>query len=190
MNTKDNYEPGAVRLPKVCQIGVAVKDARKTGKHLSDVLGIGPWYRPSPGTIYEEHFLNGQDKIEVEDDILLAFSGSLQIELIEPKCIENDIYHEHIVRFGEGIHHLGFCATDIDRDTRALQASGYNIIQTGLIKSGQGFGSSITKYAYFDSREAGGMIIELIQTKLFGISIPMSRLLFEVGCLLGDMEKI
>lgn len=186
---KDNYMLNAVKFPKACQIGVVVKNTKKTSEHLSNALGIGPWYRPNPKTMYEEHFLKGQEKIEVEDDILLAFSGPLQIELIEPKSIENDIYHEHLIRIGEGIHHLGFCVSNIDHNIRTLQSSGFDIIQTGMIKSGEGFGSSLTRYAYFNARNTGGIIIELIQTKLFGMSIPMSRFLFEVGCMLGDVVK-
>ena len=188
-NKKNNPVFNMLQLPKVRQIGVVVKSTEETSRYYSDTFGIGPWYRPNPKTIREEHFLNGREKIEVKDDILLAFSGSLQIELIEPRSIENDIYHEHLIKFGEGIHHLGFCISDIDQRTEALQATGIDIIQTGVMKSGGAFGGSITRYAYFDTRKTGGIIIELIQTKLFGVSIPMSRLLFEAGCLFGDMKR-
>jgi len=177
-----------LKLPKLSQLGIVVNDINKTVKYLSDTFGIGPWFRA--GLSDTEHNLKGKERINYETDIVLAFSGKIQIELIEHIEGDRNIYIEHLEKKGEGIHHIGFFVSDIDKRLEAADQMGIDVLQSGIIKSVGKGGGSVTKYAYLDTEEIGGIIIEYIQTKFVGVNIKMSRFWRDFGNITGDVENM
>jgi hypothetical protein len=84
----------------------------------------------------------------------LAVMGELQIELIQP-LEGKTTYGEFLEKWGDGIHHLGFHVDNLDERVAAMQKLGIDVLM-----SGERVGA---KFAYLDTDEIVGMIIELIQ---------------------------
>ena len=177
-----------LRLPPVRQIGIVVSDMGRAVSYFSETFGIGPWFRPHFSKV--EHRDKGTRVINTDLDIVMAFSGAIQYELINPKGPDRSFYLDHLERHGEGIHHLGFYVSDMEKKLDAVKRLGIGVLQAGFIESKGKSGGSVTDYAYLDTTEIGGIIFELIRTRFMGIPIGMSRFWFEMGTLMGDLEKI
>jgi methylmalonyl-CoA/ethylmalonyl-CoA epimerase len=175
-------------LPAVGQIGIVVKSIDETVRYLSGTFNIGPWFRPRETR--EEHLLRGVEKINVDIDMVMAFSGKVQYELIQHRGGDRSIHRDYLDTYGEGIHHLGFYVSNIDERLNMLEEIGIGVLQSGYIKTMGRAGESHTSYAYLDTARIGGIILELIDTKYLGMSIRMSRFWFQLGSVTGDIEKI
>jgi hypothetical protein len=81
-----------VKLPKVSQIGIVVPDIGKAVHFFSKFLNIKPWFRSK--TTSNDAAFKGES-FSLELDIALAFSGGMEIELIQMltdrECIYSDI---------------------------------------------------------------------------------------------------
>jgi catechol 2,3-dioxygenase-like lactoylglutathione lyase family enzyme len=177
-----------LKLPRLNQLGIVIKDMDRAMDYFSRTFGLGPWFRA--GLADEEHYRGGTERIQFDLDIVMAFSGGIMLELISHLKGDRNIYLDHLEEHGEGIHHLGFFVNDFDRRMEAVRDAGIGVLQSGIIRSGGKVGGSETKYAYLDTAETGGIIFEYIQTKFMGMAIKMSRPWFEMGVLTGDLEKI
>jgi len=69
-------------LPKIGQIGIVVNDMDTSIQHYSKLLNLGSWFRSK--TIEHEILFRGR-KIILELDLLFAYSGGIQVELIDVK---------------------------------------------------------------------------------------------------------
>ena len=173
-----------LNLPPIRQLGIVVKSIDRSLPYYSNILNIKPWYRAEIETS-EIYYKDKQ--IELELDLAVGYSGALQFELIEVGEGDRNIYTDLIEKQGEGLHHIGFVVSDIDKGIDALQKCGFQPLQHGSLKTK---GKAITRFAYFDSIERCGYIIELIQTTLFGFNVGQSRFLMKLGKLLGDIDTI
>ncbi len=80
--------------------------------------------------------------------------GPLEIELIQP--ISECIQKEYLDNNGEGIHHIAFFVKDIDEEVEKKAAKGYKVVQRGWRPTSGG-------YAFFDTQESCGFMLEIIQ---------------------------
>jgi len=174
----------AFNVPRISQLGIVVENVERAIEFYSEFLGIKPWYR---GMIAEKETLYRGNEIKLNLDIVLAYSGKLMIELIQVLDGDKNIYSEHLDKYGEGLHHIGIEVTDFDEKMAVASDLGIKVLQSGFIKSK---GGAITKYAYFDTVDLCGYIVELIETRLFGFPVGMSQLMMSLGCLLGDVSKL
>jgi len=174
--------PFELNLPPMRQLGIIVKNINHSLPYYSNVLNIKPWYHAE---IAHSEIYYKDKKIEVELDLAVGYSGSLQFELIEVGKGDRNIYTDLIEKQGEGLHHIGFVVSGIDQKIEAFRKNGLQPLQYGTLKTK---GKAVTRFAYFDSMERCGYIIELIQTTLFGISVGQSRFLMKLGNLLGDIQ--
>lgn len=189
MNPSVPVIPDEFGFPDIRQVGIVVQNIDRTVRSYARSFGIGPWFKPK--FTKEEHRLRGEEIIGDEIDIAIAFSGRTQIELIQPVSGNQSIYWRHLETHGEGIHHLGFYVSNIEDRLAALAKNGVSVLQSGVIhSSGKLGGGSITNYAYLDTADAAGVILELIQTRFLGINIRMSRFWFEIGSLTGDVDRM
>lgn len=177
-----------LRLPAVGQIGIVVNSIDETVRYFSEIFSIGPWFRPRETR--EDHLLRGVERIDADIDMVMAFSGRVQYELIQHRGGDRSIHSDFLDTYGEGIHHLGFYVSNIDERLNMLEEMGIGVLQSGYIKTMGRAGESHTSYAYLDTARIGGIIFELIDTKYLGMSIRMSRFWFEIGSVTGDIEKI
>jgi len=188
MDEKKKSMRKRLSLPSMKQVGIVTKDLDNTMRYFRETLGIRPWFIPKFSGL--EHYRRGKTRIEFGVRLAFAYSGNIQIEIIEPGKGDDNTYSDHLKKYGEGIHHLGFYVGDLKKRLSALKAAGVEIEQSGVIKSGGKVGGSATRYAYLDTRKTGGVIFELIQTDFLGMHIGMSRFWFELGAITGDLVKL
>jgi len=134
------------------QIGVIVKDAVASAKMLESILGIGPFQilkRPPEEIIYK----GKKQTFQITNG--LAFLGSTQIELIE--VVSGDCCQaEFLRRTGGGLHHIGLFVDDMDEELAKAKERGIDVLQTGTAVGA-------IRWAYLDTEEKYGLVIELMQ---------------------------
>lgn len=139
-----------LQLPDVGQIGVVVKDVDQVVDFLQTTFGLGPF------RIQEAEAPNVWDRGEekhIKARLAFAMLGQVELELIQ--ILEGDSVHLEFLRtHGEGLHHLGFRVKDFQAKLEQAKAMGFKVLQTGPWRR---------FYAYLDTRECGGVIIELIE---------------------------
>jgi methylmalonyl-CoA/ethylmalonyl-CoA epimerase len=167
-----------LKLPKLGQIGYVVKDVDKTVAYYKDTFGIRPWMlldeRPEP-------CIEKGKEVHPLLRIALAYMGPVQVELIQ--VVEGESVHlNHPEESLWRIHHLGFMVQDIERRLDACQKLGIGVLQRGTIRD---IGFTVD-YAYLDTLEQAGVIMELIQWRLGALPLPTNRLTFNILCLAGS----
>jgi catechol 2,3-dioxygenase-like lactoylglutathione lyase family enzyme len=88
--------------------------------------------------------------------IMMFHFGNIDLEFIEPGP-EPSAWRDLLERKGPGFHHLAFRTRNLTRDTAALEGEGHGLLQRGEFQSGTG------RYAYFDTEEALGGLVELLE---------------------------
>lgn len=177
-----------LKLPKIRHMGIVVEDIDRAVKYYSDIFRMGPWFKSRVPA--GENYLRDEKKINTEYETASTFSGRMEYQLIEVKGGDRDACLEHLERHGEGFHHVGGYVKDIETRLSAYKELGIGVLQTGVVKTGGNMGSVVTKYAYLDTAAIGGVVFELIQIELLGLNINSSRLWFELGSLVGSIEKM
>ena len=184
MKQPDIRSISRIKLPNVNQIGILVKDIPEAVAYYTKLLNIGHWYRSN--TIKHEIIYRGKP-INAEADIVLAFQGGVEIELIQVKSKEENVYSDMLAKSGGGIHHLGFTVSGYDDKLKKMKANGIEVLQSGVITTK---GSAITRYAYLDTIKQCGIISELIATTLKGLPMPHCKFIMDIGCITGDVERV
>ena len=135
------------------QVGVVVRDLDQA-KAFYERLGIGPFVEgPSAHTL--ERRIYGELAPDASVRGAIAQMGSIEFELLEPiagRTVQRDFLEQH----GEGVVHICAYSDDIDRDIEELTGLGYEVLSEGWIEDGGHF-------AYFDTRQVGGLVLELYQ---------------------------
>jgi hypothetical protein len=151
---------GALRAPgtaPVHQIGVVVASCDEAVERYSALLGYGNWRRSSFGSgDVERMTLRGSEAVY---SMKLAYAGDApEIELIEPLDGQS-LYSEWLSERGEGLHHMAVVVTSLDDAIAALERTGFANIQSGHGFAPDGKGG----YAYFDTVDALGFILEAVE---------------------------
>ena len=136
------------------QLGVVVRDLEQA-QAFYERLGIGPFEEgPSAHALRREIY--GEEAPDVAVRGSIAKMDNIEFELLQPVS-GNSIQAEFLERYGEGVVHLCAFTDDIERDKTQLTDLGYKIISEGWLSDGGHF-------AYFDTRETGGLVLELFET--------------------------
>lgn len=136
------------------QIGVVVRDLDQA-KAFYERLGIGPFVEgPSAHALRREIY--GEPAGDAAVRGALAPMGDIEFELLQPVS-GNTIQAEFLERHGEGVVHLCAFTDDLERDKEELTGLGYEVISEGWLSDGGHF-------AYFDTRQVGGLVLELFET--------------------------
>lgn len=185
MNTTAVTETlAALGLPRVYQLGIVVESVAKALPFYTEFMGIRPWYR---GMVAEMKTTYKNAEIEADVDMVFGYSGRLMIEIIEPKSGDANIYSEHLKQHGEGLHHLGIEVRNYDRCMERVEGMGIAVIQSGALKSK---GGAMSRFAYIDTLSWCGYPLEIMETRLFGLPVGKGKFMMNIGCLLGDAEKV
>ena len=151
-------EPAAwLATRDVDQIGIVVADLDRALVSYSELWPGHRWscYEHGPTTIPRMTF-RGRP---VAYSFRAAFgSQTPQVELIQP--LEGPShYDDWLESRGDGLHHLGFLVPSLAEVVAEMSARGMEPLQDGA-----GFGSDGDgAYAYFDTTESLGLVIEAIQ---------------------------
>ncbi len=138
-------------LPPVYQLGYVVSDIERACKYYESVFGTGPFSAVIDVNM-DGAILRGKP---VDTTIKVAFveSGDIQIELIQPVEGKN-LYTEFLETRGEGIHHLGYQVEDM----AAMKAVFTDKVGEPIFHRDMG----IMEFAYYDTSEVGGLMIEFL----------------------------
>ena len=150
---KSEQSPRSDLWDRTYQIGVVVRDMDRA-KAFYERIGVGPFVEgPSAHTL--ERRIYGEIAPDAQVRGAITQMGNIEFELMEPvagRTIQSDFLEQH----GEGVVHLCAHTDDLDRDIKELTDLGYEVISEGRIEDGGHF-------AYFDTREVGGLVLELFQ---------------------------
>jgi len=133
------------------QIGYMVHDLASAAQQWTDTIGIGPWRIFEHAPISDFHFNGAPSSVEVS--IALAFTGDMQIELIQQHNDAPSMYRELLGTYGEGAQHVCFYPSNYGAAIDAAVAAGMTIGQEGEIWG--------IHFAYL--RGDAGRVIELAQ---------------------------
>jgi len=172
-----------LKLPRLGQLGFVVRDIPASMPAYATLYKLDTWFEPK---YQEREFIAGGSKIELEFQIAYAFSGKEQVELVQAPAGEN-IYAQYLAQSGEGLHHLGFYLSDLDRRMAVADEAGLSVLLEGRLKLA---GRSQVRFAYLDTRELCGTIVELIEIKTLGVSLPQTQFTMKIGGLTGDVHRI
>src|SRR5579864_6172312 len=127
------------------QVGMVVKDARKTARE-HEKFGVGPFVEedfPSvDATLYGE-------PANFRNRALVANIGGWEIELIQ--VLEGEtIFQEFLEKRGEGVHHLGLYVEDYDAEMAKWKQMGIGVLMESKCPPPYPEGS---RYAYLDTEK-------------------------------------
>jgi methylmalonyl-CoA/ethylmalonyl-CoA epimerase len=124
--------PAKVQVKAITEVGLVVKDVRKTAENYWNILGIGPWdIYPWESPLVYDYKYHGRPAW-ARAKIAITMVGPVMLELVEH--IDGDtIYQDWLTEHGEGLHHLSFMvdsAADVDRIAEILANEGFPSLQS------------------------------------------------------------
>lgn len=139
------------------QLGIIVPDADEAIKYWADVVGVGPFVVFREMT-FDNYRYRGEPVDSPVTTIGLAFSGSLQIEIIQQHNDAPSAYRD-FSRNGRGeFQHVSPWFADeagYDAAYKRLQESGLEIVHEGSIPG------TTTRFAYFSAPGGGWPQLEI-----------------------------
>ncbi len=173
-----------MRLPRVGQLGFVVNSIEKSLPYYASFYNIGSWFTPN---YTEREAQIAGAPVSMGADLVAGFSGTTQIELIEPKGQAGNLYQRYLAKHGEGLHHLGFHVHDFDSRSRAMGEPGLAVLLAGRFKM---VGGGTIRFAYFDTAHLCGTILELIEIRLYGVSVPQNTFMYNIAVMTRNAEKM
>lgn len=135
------------------QLGVVVRDIDAAREHY-ERAGVGPFVE-GPSRQALDRKIYGKPAPDVVVRCLLARMGPVELELLQP--VEGDgIQREALDTRGEHAVHLCAHTDDLATDLEDMTNRGFPVISEGRFGDGG-------RFAYFDTRAVGGLILELFQ---------------------------
>jgi Glyoxalase/Bleomycin resistance protein/Dioxygenase superfamily len=106
----------------VVQMAYTVQDIRAAIDEWTSRLSVGPWFLLEHFTGERPRYRGRPSRADVA--IAMSFSGSMNIELIQPNDAHPSVYKETIDAAGYGFHHWGVASADVDGDVARYAALG------------------------------------------------------------------
>lgn len=150
----DEHNPLNGLWDRAYQVGVVVSDMNKAVSFY-EALGIGPFVE-GPSLHALDRRIYGKLEPDAEVTGRIAPMGRIELELMQP-VRGRSIQAEFLEKHGEGVIHICAYTDDIERDIELMASKGFEVISTAQFDDGG-------RFAYFDTREVGGLVLELFQT--------------------------
>jgi hypothetical protein len=170
-------------MPPIRQLGFVVHDIDTARSDLGAAFGVRRWYRSKMASF--EVVFRGQP-IEMDWDIVVGYSAGIQIELIRVIHAGPNLYHD-LLGDDTGFHHMGAVVRDFDDRLQRCAETGIDVLQSGSIRFA---GGGACRFAYLDTLDRLGVILELIEMKVYGLQLGMPEWLLRIGTLTGDVERV
>jgi hypothetical protein len=142
-----------MRWDKTYQLGVVVRDLDTARLHF-ERAGIAD-FREGPSRAALDRQVYGRPAPDVEVRCLLAQMGPVELELLQPMR-GNSVQGEALRARGEHALHVCAYTDDIASEIEAMATAGFQVISSGRFSDGG-------RFAYFDTRAIGGLILELFE---------------------------
>ena len=144
----------ALGTDKIIQVGLVVADVEKTARAWSAILGL-----PMPEIRLTDEFDFAQTEYKGAPTFArarMAFfhMGQVDIELLEPVG-EHSTWNDQLQQHGSSLHHVALEIDGMPGRLAYLDGQGVKLIQRGEYVGG--------RYAYFDSQEQLGAVLELLE---------------------------
>jgi len=166
-------------FPQVRQLGVVVADVEQAAAELEQ-RGIGPFFIASDTLRFWDE--RGERKT-FSGKLGMAIYKGYEIELLEPGA-GSTFYKTCVDEKGRMVlQHLGFLVGDVDACRKTLEQVGCPTWVRGQIKSFP----MVIDFAYLDTVEQAGIILEFIDMRLLGIRVQPPGFIYHS---LGRLEKI
>jgi catechol 2,3-dioxygenase-like lactoylglutathione lyase family enzyme len=133
----------------VGQIGYVVYNLESAARQWAETTGIGPWHVLPRVPL--DHFTYYGAESGAEIGIAMAYSGDVQIELIQQHNDAPSMYRDLLDTYGEGVQHVCFYPADYDAAMTAAADCGMEVGQHGALWG--------IRFAYL--RGESGRVIEL-----------------------------
>jgi len=146
---------GVVLAPRFAQVAWAVKDIEATEEILKKTMGIRKFFRIENLKAADTQ---GTYKGRPADWVIhlsVAYAGAMQIEIIQPVS-GTSVFQEAVERHGDCVQHIAYWLTYGEYDAAAahMESLGYPLVQS--------FSLPMARIGYFDTREALGVITEIV----------------------------
>jgi methylmalonyl-CoA/ethylmalonyl-CoA epimerase len=148
-------------LGEINQVGIVVRDLRKTMRNYWSFFGIGTWniFTYAPPKLTETAVKEKPQPFSMK--VALAKRGPVVIELIEP-LEGHSVYKEFLSTHGEGIHHLGsYMTSGVGQQIAKMKKAGVRVLQTGKYVAGD----FSVRFTYMDTEKKLGTVIEYLSIK-------------------------
>jgi catechol 2,3-dioxygenase-like lactoylglutathione lyase family enzyme len=147
----------------IAQLGYVVDDISLAMDHWVRTLGVGPFYYLPEPPLFDLRYKG--EEIHPRVAIGLAYSGDMQVELIDPLDDGPSPYRDFQAVHGHGLHHVARFVDDYDAAFSALAAQGRRPCFEGRgMNAGQ-------RFSYFES-PSSGPVYEIVE-------VPGFRAFFE-----------
>jgi catechol 2,3-dioxygenase-like lactoylglutathione lyase family enzyme len=133
----------------ITQLCWVTDDIGATERLLGEQFGTDTWTRLRDITFGADRTTLRGEPVEFTAHISLAYSGELQLELIQPVSGPT-VHAEFLERHGPGLHHVCFDVEDVDAACAAAEAAGIPVLMRGSMMDGG------IEFAYLESRSAAG----------------------------------
>ncbi|HOE17084.1 MAG TPA: VOC family protein [Syntrophorhabdaceae bacterium] len=172
--------------PRIHQLGFIVEDMDKAVREYSKIYHIKRWYHAA-NVMKDQIYYMGKNIKDDGFDVVIGYSGKLEIELITSTAEEN-IYVNFLRENGPGLHHVSYFVSDLDKAIQDYKDIGFELVQHGAM----GNWSVVTRYAYLRPPNSRyGNIVELQQTRMFDkITVFRSGFLTWAGSFTGGAKRI
>lgn len=142
--------------PRLCQVGLVVRDLDKAMEKYRKLLGMEPTriIEKSP-TAPGKKYYKGKES-DFYQRVALYYFGDMEFEILQPfgeASALSDFLDEH----GEGIHHIAFDTDDFKGTEALLENCGAHKIQTGPTSR-----HPALEWGFFDTGDQLGTMIELV----------------------------
>ncbi len=143
-----------LRLPPIMQIAYLVEDLDAAMRHWAETLRVGPFFVFPHVDYVDATYMGEASKPDIS--LAFAFSGELQIELVQQHNDAPSIFRAFHLRHGYGAQHLGAISDELEVDARNLETAGVRPIQRLLSRSG-------AETLFFSTALVPGETLELIR---------------------------
>lgn len=138
----------------VRQIGYVVRDIEAAMHHWTRNMHIGPFYYASRVPFLA--FDYGESRGTPQVSLAVAYSGNIQIELLQQHDDTPTGYRKFLASGREGLHHLGFFTARLDHDLQRAAEAGLEVEQSVVTFDQAG------EAVYFRSHGHPGTALKLV----------------------------
>ena len=149
-----NEDPERLILPEPLHLGYVTRDIERTKRNLQKMLGLESFEMRSPD--YFNKTYRGEPG-DFKTQLAVCKVGTAVYELIQV-LQGRTVYDEFLKEHGEGIHHLGFEISNLDRWLKAYEKIGVKVAMSGERAAMPGESGGL-KFVYLDTPE---IMVELI----------------------------
>lgn len=147
-----NEEP----FNEITQYGFVGRDLHQIGAYYESIgFGSVPVDYVDYCTCSERFYRGQPGKFEIHAN--MWHWGTVDFEWLSPS-VGPSVFEEYVRNHGEGIHHLKFSITDLDKEISKLAAKGAKLAQNG----GFDYQGRRGRFAYVDTEPFGGVMIEFV----------------------------